>query len=253
MAFAHRVTSTRIANATRMRGANSNLGKHYVTITTDASGSDDDRDRARRALDRVVRRATPIMSTHGLKVSELREMTPPRAVTIWGDNLNSGARIRLVLRVRRVRRARKGAKRARKGRDIDGDYRWIDDDRVFAVFLHELAHNVRGPHDEKFYALLNQMTRQAELHMASDLYVCGRCVGDGALAREVGSPRRAAAAAALRRADCARPPSADAARAARAKRRSDVSAATAAADAAAARASAIVISDDDDEPIVVGD
>ena len=130
-------------------------------------------------------------------------------------------------------------------------YRWIADDEVFATFLHELAHNERGPHDAKFYAILNEMTIQAEMHMASNLYVCGRCVGGGDGGGGVAvwrSPRRAAADAALRRSARAQLPRRRESDHQNARRRpNNIPARKAAAIAAATRASAIVIISDSDE------
>ena len=218
------------------------MARDYVPITTHASGDAASRARAREMLERVVRRASPIMQRRQLRVQALVEMPPPREVTIWGDNLNHGARIRLVLRVRVDEGTRSRSRRSTAAGATA--YRWIADDEVFATFLHELAHNERGPHDAKFYAILNEMTIQAEMHMASNLYVCGRCVGGGDGGGGVAvwrSPRRAAADAALRRSARAQPP--------RRRLESDhQNARQAAAIAAAARASAIVIiSDSDDE------
>ena len=73
--------------------------------------------------------------------------------------------------------------------------RWMDEDRVFATFLHELAHMEIGPHDARFYALLETLKDEAELRVASDFIVCGRCVGGGAGASRASSPNAAAAAA----------------------------------------------------------
>ena len=82
--------------------------------------------------------------------------------------------------------------------------RWMDEDRVFATFLHELAHMEIGPHDARFYALLETLKDEAELRVASDFIVCGRCVGGGAGASRASSPRNAAARAAARRRETAR-------------------------------------------------
>ena len=225
------------------------MARDYVPITTHASGDAASRARAREMLERVVRRASPIMQRRQLRVQALVEMPPPREVTIWGDNLNHGARIRLVLRVR-VDEGKRSRSRRSSAAGATA-YRWIADDEVFATFLHELAHNERGPHDAKFYAILNEMTIQAEMHMASNLYVCGRCVGGGDGGGGVAvwrSPRRAAADAALRRSARAHPPRRRESDHQNARRRpNNIPAREAAAIAAAMRASTIVIISDGDE------
>ena len=158
-------------------------------VSTHASGDAESRRRARVALERVARRGHGIMRRHGWVVDELTELPPSSparrgARELWGDNLNRGQRIRLLLRARTGRR---------------GTVRWMDEDRVFATFLHELAHMEIGPHDARFYALLETLKDEAELRVASDFIVCGRCVGGGAGASRASSPRNAAARAAARR------------------------------------------------------
>ena len=122
-------------------------------VSTHASGDAESRRRARVALERVVRRGHGIMRRHGWVVDELTELPPSSparrgARELWGDNLNRGQRIRLLLRARTGRR---------------GTVRWMDEDRVFATFLHELAHMEIGPHDARFYALLERLKDEAEL------------------------------------------------------------------------------------------
>lgn len=163
-------------------------------VSTHASGDAESRRRARVALERVARRGHGIMRRHGWVVDELTELPPSSparrgARELWGDNLNRGQRIRLLLRARTGRR---------------GTVRWMDEDRVFATFLHELAHMEIGPHDARFYALLETLKDEAELRVASDFIVCGRCVGGGAGASRASSPRNAAARAAARRRETAR-------------------------------------------------
>ena len=162
-------------------------------VSTHASGDAETRRRALAMLQRVARRAHGIMRRHGWVVDELTELPPPRGrAELWGDNLNRGERVRLLLRSNSGRR---------------GAVRWMDEDQVFATFLHELAHMEIGPHDARFYALLETLKDEAALRMASDFIVCGRCVGGGAGASRATSPRNAAARAAARRRETARRPS----------------------------------------------
>lgn len=37
---------------------------------------------------------------------------------------------------------------------------------ILGTMLHEIAHNVRGPHDAKFYSILDELTKECEELMA---------------------------------------------------------------------------------------
>ena len=172
-------------------------------IDAHASGTAEDRRRAQSALERAVRRASASMRKRGWVVERLTELAPKiGAVKLWGDNSGAGKRVRLCVR-QKIARGRGSSGRGSSGRSnrananrASSSFRWIDEDQVFAVFLHELAHIERGPHDAKFYKILNELKAEAELRMADDFYVCGRCVGGAATAA---SPRTAAARAAMKR------------------------------------------------------
>ena len=140
------------------------------------------------------------MRKRGWVVERLTELAPKiGAVKLWGDNSGAGKRVRLCVR-QKIARGRGSSGRSNRANSnanrASSSFRWIDEDQVFAVFLHELAHIERGPHDAKFYKILNELKAEAELRMADDFYVCGRCVGGAATAA---SPRTAAARAAMKR------------------------------------------------------
>lgn len=171
-------------------------------IDAHASGTAEDRRRAQSALERVVRRASASMRKRGWVVERLTELAPKTgAVKLWGDNLGAGKRVRLCVR-QKIGRTRGSSGRGRGRGNANARasaFQWIDEDQVFAVFLHELAHIERGPHDAKFYKILNELKAEAELRMADDFYVCGRCVGGDARAARASSPRTVAVHAAMTR------------------------------------------------------
>jgi len=183
-------------------GAGAGLGV-VARIDAHASGTAEDRRRAQSALERVVRRASASMRKRGWVVERLTELAPKTgAVKLWGDNLGAGKRVRLCVRQKIGRgrgRGSNGRGRGRANACASSSFRWIDEDQVFAVFLHELAHIERGPHDAKFYRILNELKTEAELRMADDFYVCGRCVGGDARAARASSPRTVAVNAAMTR------------------------------------------------------
>ena len=115
-------------------------------VSTHASGDAESRRRARVALERVARRGHGIMRRHGWVVDEppnsRRRLLRDAALASCGEITSiedNGSDCGL---------------RARTGRR--GTVRWMDEDRVFATFLHELAHMAIGPHDARFYALLRR-------------------------------------------------------------------------------------------------
>lgn len=184
-------------------GAGAGLGV-VARIDAHASGTAEDRRRAQSALERVVRRASASMRKRGWVVERLTELAPKTgAVKLWGDNLGAGKRVRLCVRQKIGRGRGSGGRGRGRGRGnanaCASSFKWIDEDQVFAVFLHELAHIERGPHDAKFYRILNELKAEAELRMADDFYVCGRCVGGDARAARASSPRTVAVNAAMTR------------------------------------------------------
>ena len=105
--------------------------------------------RAREMLEKTAWQVQPIMRKRGWKVAELCEMKPEQRDRV-GDNLNMGQRVRLKLR-----------------KNNKGD--WFDYEHVVLVMLHELVHNDIGPHNAKFFKLLDEVTVECETLMASGI------------------------------------------------------------------------------------
>ncbi|KAG9125987.1 hypothetical protein FRC07_005320 [Ceratobasidium sp. 392] len=93
---------------------------------------------ALHTLKRVADLVHPIMKRHGWVLPVLAEFFPddPR---LLGLNVNAGAKI-LV--------------RLRPAQSPDTFY---PIEQLVRVMLHELTHNVHGPHDERFYSFLNKL------------------------------------------------------------------------------------------------
>ena len=148
-----------------------------------------DDERARDMLEKTAWQVQPIMRKRGWKVQELCEMKPEQRDRV-GDNLNMGQRVRLKLR-----------------KNNSGD--WFDYEHVVLVMLHELCHNDIGPHNAKFFKLLDEITVECEELMAKG--IGGSGAGFDAKGQRLGhrggwggietrDPRKAAAEAAARRA-----------------------------------------------------
>ncbi|KAI0443268.1 WLM-domain-containing protein [Xylaria telfairii] len=93
---------------------------------------------ALRTLKKVASLVKPLMRARGWKVGQLTEFYPGQQ-NLLGLNVDRGRKICLRLR-------------------YPGDRnQFLPLEQVADTMLHELAHNVHGPHDEKFHALWNQL------------------------------------------------------------------------------------------------
>ncbi|OAX42114.1 WLM-domain-containing protein [Rhizopogon vinicolor AM-OR11-026] len=92
-------------------------------------------DRALPMLQRVAILVKPIMRKHGWIVPVLSEFFPD-SPNLVGLNIDGGEQILLRLR------------------PPWAPDTFYEEDQVVRVMLHELTHNVHGPHDEKFYKFL---------------------------------------------------------------------------------------------------
>ncbi|KAG9104128.1 hypothetical protein FRC06_005245 [Ceratobasidium sp. 370] len=93
---------------------------------------------ALHTLKRIADLVHPIMKRHGWALPILAEFFPDDAMLL-GLNVNAGAKILI---------------RLRPARAPDTFY---PIEQLVRVMLHELTHNVHGPHDERFYSFLNKL------------------------------------------------------------------------------------------------
>ncbi|KAK4145532.1 WLM domain-containing protein [Dichotomopilus funicola] len=100
-------------------------------------------DEALHLLKRIASMVKPIMRAHGWRVGKLSEMYPSQA-NLLGLNVNRGEEILLRLREPYDRS------------------QFLPFERVVDTMLHELCHNVHGPHDDKFNALWNGLREELE-------------------------------------------------------------------------------------------
>ncbi|KEP53419.1 WLM domain protein [Rhizoctonia solani 123E] len=89
-------------------------------------------------LKRIADLVHPIMQKHGWVLPVLAEFFPDDE-RLLGLNINSGEKILVRLRPARS----------------PGSFYPIE--QLVHVMLHELTHNVHGPHDERFYSFLNKL------------------------------------------------------------------------------------------------
>ena len=98
---------------------------------------------ALRTLQKIASIVKPIMRQRGWRVGTLCEFYPDER-NLLGLNINSGQRICLRLR------------------HAGDKTQFMPIEDVTDTMLHELCHIVRGPHDEQFHALWNQLREEHE-------------------------------------------------------------------------------------------
>ncbi|KAK4216040.1 WLM domain-containing protein [Rhypophila decipiens] len=98
---------------------------------------------ALHSLKKIASLVKPLMRARGWKVNELAEFYPDQANLL---GLNQNKTLKILLRLR-----------------YPGDKtQFMPLEQVVDTMLHELAHIVHGPHDEKFHALWNKLREEYE-------------------------------------------------------------------------------------------
>ncbi|KAI3427631.1 uncharacterized protein J3R85_009314 [Psidium guajava] len=145
-------------------------------------------DEARKILERIAHQVQPIMRKRQWRVKLLSEFCPTNA-RLLGLNVGRGVHVKLRLR--------------RPNRD-DNFYPY---DQVLDTMLHELCHNVHGPHDAMFYKLWDELRKECEELIAKGITgtgqgfdLPGRRLGSFCKQPPISSLRQTALAAAERRA-----------------------------------------------------
>ncbi|OJT04503.1 DNA-dependent metalloprotease WSS1 [Trametes pubescens] len=100
-------------------------------------------DKALPLLQRIASLVKPIMRKHGWVLPVLSEFFPADN-NLLGLNINHGQKILVRLR------------------PAHAPDTFYDEEDVLHTMLHELTHNVHGPHDEKFYKYLSGLEEELE-------------------------------------------------------------------------------------------
>jgi len=98
-------------------------------------------DEALPLLQRIASLVKPIMRKHGWVLPSLAEFFP-ESPNLVGLNVNGGQQILLRLR------------------PAWAPSTFYDEDSIVHTMLHELTHNVHGPHDEQFYKFLSGLEEE---------------------------------------------------------------------------------------------
>ncbi|OZJ03788.1 hypothetical protein BZG36_03008 [Bifiguratus adelaidae] len=108
------------------------------------------RDDALKLLQRMAANVKPIMKRRGWKVERLEEFFPKNP-NLLGLNVNRTTKICIRLRPHFDENA------------------FLDYDSLLGTMLHELTHIVHGPHDAKFYALLEELNKELDELLAKGI------------------------------------------------------------------------------------
>ncbi|XP_059666546.1 uncharacterized protein LOC132312267 [Cornus florida] len=103
----------------------------------------DGEDEAKKFLERIANQVQPIMRKHKWRVKVLSEFCPKNPALL---GLNVGGGVHVKLRLRRANR----------------DWDFFPFDQVLDTMLHELCHNVHGPHNANFYKLWDELRKECE-------------------------------------------------------------------------------------------
>ncbi|KAH9300947.1 hypothetical protein KI387_012530, partial [Taxus chinensis] len=143
---------------------------------------------AKKLLESVAKQVQPIMAKRKWRVKLLSEFCPSNP-SLLGLNVGGGAEVKIRLR--------------RPNRESDF-YPYED---LLGTMLHELTHNEHGPHDAKFYKLLDEITKECEELMVKGISgtgqgfdAPGRRLGGFSYNPPLSSLRQSALAAAEKRA-----------------------------------------------------
>ncbi|KAI8091870.1 WLM domain-containing protein, partial [Thamnidium elegans] len=137
-------------------------------------------DQALLILEKLASQVKPILNNHNWTIKNLCEFYPTNP-NLLGVNVNRGWKVNLRLRY-----------------PYD-ENSFLEYEDILGTLLHEMVHIVRGPHDEQFYRILQELKTETELLMASGytgegFYSSGQSLGSRSVARHLSKQVSAAAA-----------------------------------------------------------
>ncbi|WOG89420.1 hypothetical protein DCAR_0208658 [Daucus carota subsp. sativus] len=132
---------------------------------------------AREILEKVAKQVEPIMRKRRWKVNVLYEFCPANP-GLLGLNVGGGAEVKIRLR------------------SPHNELEFLPYNQILDTMLHELCHNVHGPHNSDFYNLLDEIRKECE----QGFELPGRRLGGYSRQPPLSSLRQSALAAAENRA-----------------------------------------------------
>lgn len=122
-------------------------------------------DEALQRLKKIASMTKPIMRNRGWRLPVLAEFFPaqPELLGRWTENSTGSLRYRLLdLTLFIGLNVNRGSKICVRLRYAGDKTQFMPFESVLDTFLHELSHNIHGPHDDKFHALWNQLRSDLE-------------------------------------------------------------------------------------------
>ncbi|KAL3146079.1 hypothetical protein ABBQ38_015428 [Trebouxia sp. C0009 RCD-2024] len=104
-------------------------------------------------LHRIAKQVQPVMRKRGWRVPLLSEFSP-KSPNLLGLNINGGGGNTSEIKIRL--------------RPHNTESRFFPYEHLLGTMLHELVHNVQGPHNAVFYKLLDEITESAQRHFVAD-------------------------------------------------------------------------------------
>ncbi|XVF70866.1 hypothetical protein PTKIN_Ptkin11bG0196800 [Pterospermum kingtungense] len=127
-----------------------NLGDLHKVWEVKALKRKPGEEEAKKFLEKIAKQVQPIMRKHKWRVKVLSEFCPNNSALL---GLNVGGGVHVKLRLRRPNR----------------DWDFYPFDQVLDTMLHELCHNVHGPHNASFYKLWDELRKECEELMAKGI------------------------------------------------------------------------------------
>jgi hypothetical protein len=98
---------------------------------------------AKELLTKASKMVQPIMIKHKLEIITLSEFFPSNP-SLQGMNTNKGEKVEI------------------RCREPSDQHRFYTIDYIVGTLLHELCHNIHGPHNSEFYKLLDQFQNELD-------------------------------------------------------------------------------------------
>ncbi|EIE22816.1 WLM-domain-containing protein [Coccomyxa subellipsoidea C-169] len=116
--------------------------------------SQKDSSKAKELLERVAKQVQPVMRKHSWSVPLLSELYSCNS-RVWGLNIGGGGGTTKEIKLRL--------------RESGSSASFLSYDFILGTMLHELVHNVHGPHNATFYALLDKINDELDEFIAKGI------------------------------------------------------------------------------------
>ncbi|BDA50451.1 probable DNA-dependent metalloprotease WSS1 [Coccomyxa sp. Obi] len=131
----------------------------YKVLEVRCDTSQKDSSKAKDLLERVAKQVQPVMRKHSWTVPLLSELSSKNG-RLWGLNIGGGGGKTQEIKLRL--------------RESGSRSSFLSYDFILGTMLHELVHNVHGPHNAAFYALLDKINDELDEFIAKGITGTGQ-------------------------------------------------------------------------------